>query len=85
MGNKILEQLSLELAKAKQERPTLEKDEAAADNILEESSGNAPKPMFFHQSHNSHGDWGKHWASGRINDDSEDSQPLPGSNVTPNL
>ena len=79
MGNKIIEQLNRELTKAKQERPALEKDVTATnDKILEESSGDAPRPLFFHNSHNSHGDWHKHWAHGGIGDEPQDGELLPG-------
>lgn len=75
----LFNQLSAELEKAKQERPKLLKDKEATSIMLDESTNNTPRPFFFHTSHNSHGDWGKHWAHGGFEED-EVQDNLPQNN-----
>jgi len=78
MTSLLAKKLGEELAKAKSERPALEKDTKESAKILDESTGNTPKPLFFHVSHNSHGDWGKHWAHGGIVEDQSSDKPEDG-------
>lgn len=83
MANKIFDQLSRELAKAKDERPSLEKDDKQSETkMIDESTGNTPRPLFFHTSHNSHGDWGKHWAHGGFEEDEPQDNIQPSLNIT---
>lgn len=84
MSNKIFDQLSEQLNKAKLERPKLEGDsKASGSRMLDESTGNTPKPAFFHVSHNSHGDWHKHWAHGDFEEDQNDDSLNPSNILKP--
>jgi len=70
----LWEQLVKELAQGKNEKPALGNDLVNKENkdeqrILDEISGSSPSPLMFHNSHNSHGDWGKHWAHGGYTED----------------
>lgn len=84
MSNKIFDQLSEQLNKAKLERPQLDGDSKEnGTKMLDESTGNTPKPAFFHVSHNSHGDWGKHWAKGDFEEEQNDDSLNPNQSLIP--
>lgn len=73
MANKLFDNLYKELKRAKEENPVLVKDpklkaESESNELLEKSLAEG-KYAFEHNSHNSHGDWGKHWAQGGYEDD----------------
>jgi hypothetical protein len=71
MTNILLDSLTKELELAKKENPTLDSDEDGDSGVLGKSkyTDDSLKFRFLHSSHNSHGDWGKHWAHGSYEDD----------------
>ena len=79
MSITLFGKLRKELELAKKENPVL--DDALegedASKLLEKII--AADDIFGHGSHNSHGDWGKHWAHGGYEDDepTDDSQANP--------
>lgn len=87
----FFKQLEEQMAKAKEEAPGLDKqDDASLDRLINPDK-NSPRPLFFHGSHNSHGDWGKHWARGDFEDEapsgkgSDSPEETPDNSRSPSL
>jgi len=74
MAITLFDKLREELNRAKKENPVLDKDlqDDVPSKLLEKSIIGDSQYGFDHVSHNSHGDWGKHWAHGGY----EDKEPI---------
>lgn len=78
MSFTLLDKLRAELDLAKRENPDLSSHLNSELNPIIEKSANdelSSKVNFDHASHNSHGDWGKHWAHGGYEEDESTSGP----------